>query len=80
MDWNSIVNSDIVGAVQNAAMLYAQNRRSGNPPPIDPEDAAGGIATQGRAGQGRAVAQDQPDAVEGNERPRVGSYRELRKV
>ncbi|MDR2356685.1 MAG: hypothetical protein LBD92_01165, partial [Oscillospiraceae bacterium] len=49
-----------------AANSIAQNRQNSNPPPIDPEDAAGGIAARGRV-----VAQDQPDAVEGNGQARV---------
>jgi hypothetical protein len=52
---------------QGALMSYTQNRRNGDPSlPVDPEDAAGGVAERGRA-----VAQGQPDAVEDNGQGRI---------
>jgi hypothetical protein len=77
MDWNSVLNSGIIGVAQQVATSYAQQRQNGNPALLDdtpdkllltePEDVAGGIAERGKVGP-----QDQPDAVEGNGQPRVG--------
>jgi hypothetical protein len=75
MDWNSVMNSGIIGAVQGTLTSYAQQRQNKSPELDDtpdrlllaePEELANSIPAQGKV-----VPQDQPDAVEGNGQPRV---------
>jgi hypothetical protein len=78
MDWNSVLNSGIIGAAQGIVTSYVQQRQNGHLPPPDdtpdkllltePEDVAGGITERGKV-----APQDQPDAVEGNGQQRVSS-------